>query len=1040
MSSAPIRSGLSADRPFPGLRPYRFEDRSFFFGREDQIFSLYRLFDHSRFVAVVGNSGSGKSSLVRAGLLPLLDRESDEPTGRTWKMIQMHPGDAPIGSLAAAMVRVFFPDDDPNIAAARRERLRFALRRSSFGMSDALREADGLGDTSVILVVDQFEELFRYAARPLVAELAERHEEATQFVQMLLSASRDRSLNVYVLLTMRSDFIGDCASFRDLPEAVSASQFLVPSLTRDQREEAIRGPIRTAGAAIEPSLVERLLNDNGEEIDQLPVLQHCLLRVWEAAAPTSGTTDEGRCLTVQHYLAVGGVAHALSNHAEEVLKSLAGDELAVEQIFRSLAEIDLEGRVVRRARLFKELLVETGIPELLLRKVLDRFREDDCSFLTPPTSEVMPLTADARVDVGHEALLRRWERVSGDPRTGSPYTGWLRAEVADGRSYRGLLAMAESKGRIGTDTVEGLWKRWQERPRTAAWAERYGGHIEEVEQVFLTSLAARAAERDRERRQAELEREQERRRIEEDAERQRMQLQADASRERKSAALRIAKLTRRAAIVVFLLLIIAVGLGAVAVWQWRIADQQRIVATQEATTAQANFDKSFAIAHSVATKLKDLLDKGAISVAAAEQLFTGASKNFPQFTATDNPTVLTSWFTFLISAADIYMALEDNAMALQVSRQAQSIAKQLATIDPNNPQYQFQLYEADFNCGDAEAGSSTTDAMRDYSAALAIAQTLAQTELPDYVWTQRAAFVTNKIGDVDQSLHQLDRALAAYKSAAAINLQLVKEHSDVPGLHLDLATAMLRVGDIQAEQNDTPDALDQYKSALMIRQTIAKSPNNAGNASVQSNLSVAYSRVAGMFAQQNDFPDAAANYQSALQIRINLASSDASNPTWQSALAEEYVDIGDMLMKSKNFSDAVDKYNQSVAIRSALVGRDSGNFDWMRNLAESYSKLAAALIDARNSTAAMTNENTALTLRIKLGAQYPDSAAQQRALIYAYLALGDLLKSSDRAGAAAEYQSALKVGKAFLAGHPTNAAIASDVQTVTQDIQGLDSK
>src|ERR1700741_5499003 len=100
MNSASTRSYLSGDRPFPGLRPYRFEDPEFFFGREDQIFALYRLFDHSRFVAVVGSSGCGKSSLVRAGLLPLLDKESNEPTGRTWKMIQMNPGVAPSGNLA----------------------------------------------------------------------------------------------------------------------------------------------------------------------------------------------------------------------------------------------------------------------------------------------------------------------------------------------------------------------------------------------------------------------------------------------------------------------------------------------------------------------------------------------------------------------------------------------------------------------------------------------------------------------------------------------------------------------------------------------------------------------------------------------------------------------------------------------------------------------------------------------------------------------------------------------------------------------------
>ena len=307
MSRPPTKSGLSRDRPFPGLRPYRCEDHEFFFGREDQVFSLYRLLDHSRFVAVIGSSGSGKSSLVRAGLLPLLDQESRESTGRTWKMIQMHPGDMPIASLASAMASQLSSNDDPNIIAARRERIKFALRRSSFGLSDTRREIGDGGAAAIILVVDQFEELFRYAesrrgqdAKDI--EDAHRREEATQFVQILLTASRDRALNIYILLTMRSDFIGDCANFHGLPEAVSASQFLVPSLTRDQREEVIRGPVEEDEATIEPALVERLLNDGGDEIDQLPVLQHCLLRVWEAAvhrrqAKSSTLTEAGSSIS-----------------------------------------------------------------------------------------------------------------------------------------------------------------------------------------------------------------------------------------------------------------------------------------------------------------------------------------------------------------------------------------------------------------------------------------------------------------------------------------------------------------------------------------------------------------------------------------------------------------------------------------------------------------------------------------------------------------------------------------------------------------------
>jgi tetratricopeptide (TPR) repeat protein len=929
MSSASTKSGLSAERPFPGLRPYLFEDHDFFFGREDQIFALYRLLDHSRFVAVVGSSGSGKSSLVRAGLLPLLDRESREPTGRVWKRIQMHPGDAPIGSLAAAMAKEFLANDEPNIAAARRERIKYALRRSSFGMSDALKEIEGLGNTSIILVVDQFEELFRYAARRQGAESEEetlRHEEATQFVQVLLAASRDRTLNVYILLTMRSDFIGECANFRGLPEAVSASQFLVPSLTRDQREEAIRRPIENAGAKIEPELVERLLNDSGDEIDQLPVLQHCLLRVWEAAGQAGGA---GRCLTVQHYLEIGGITHALSKHADEILQSLSGAELAVEQAFRSLAEIDLEGRVVRRARLFKELLAETGVPEQDLRNVIDRFRSDDCSFLTPPSSEVPQPADDTRIDVGHEALLRRWERVSGDPRTGSPYTGWLRHEVADGRAYRAVLWRAESTtDRISTETVERQWAWWNERPRTAAWAERYGGHIEQVERLFKESLEALNAARERDRLQAEREREEERRHIEEAADRQRIEVEASAARDREAAALRLARLTRRAAIVVSVLLLVAIGLGVVAFRQWQAAEVQRQVAevqsntaTQEAATANANFNKALSLTQSVASQIQNLLDKGAITVDAAQQLFSDASKYFPQFAATNDPAILTTWFKYLISSADIYMALKDNKKALEASQLAQSIATQLVSIDPNSVDYKFMLYTAEFNCGDAEPVSSSSDALTDYQKALAITQALVPTDSSGYIWNEHATFIMNKIGDVQDQQHHPQDALQTYRNALQIVQKIAAANPKIDSLQRDLANSMTRVGDAEVEINDPTDALDaltEYKGALAIRLSLASTPQGATDASIQSNLATAYSKVARVEVLQRNFTDAKSNFQSALQIGLALAGSDANNPTWQGALATQEIDVGDLFLQQGDAQSAATYYHNALTVVQAF--------------------------------------------------------------------------------------------------------------------------
>jgi energy-coupling factor transporter ATP-binding protein EcfA2 len=225
---------LSSERPFPGLRPFEYADHAFFFGREEQCYSLYSLLELSQFVAVVGSSGSGKSSLVRAGLLPLLERETEESltssrdaaVGRAWRWIELRPGNAPLDRLAERLSDLSAPQEreDPLDRAVRRERLGYILRRSSFGLSEALAASDAVAGCALLIVVDQFEELFRYSG----AARQRLQEEGVQFVQLLLEATGGRGRDVHVLITMRSDFIGECAQFYGLPEAVSAANSSSP--------------------------------------------------------------------------------------------------------------------------------------------------------------------------------------------------------------------------------------------------------------------------------------------------------------------------------------------------------------------------------------------------------------------------------------------------------------------------------------------------------------------------------------------------------------------------------------------------------------------------------------------------------------------------------------------------------------------------------------------------------------------------------------------------------------------------------------------
>jgi tetratricopeptide (TPR) repeat protein len=1034
MIASRTSSALSDVRPFPGLRPFRSEDHPFFFGRDDQISSLYRFFDHSRFIAVVGSSGSGKSSLVLAGLLPLLDQESRERAGRNWKTVQMRPGDSPIGRLATAIAQQLFPNEEANVAAARRERIRFGLRQSSFGMADAVAEVDGDINSSVIVVVDQFEELFRYAAKRQGIEIdegARRQEEATQFVQLLLGASRERTRNVFVLLTMRSDFIGDCAGFHGLSEAVSTAQFLVPSLTRDQRDKAIRGPIGKAGATIQSALVEQLQNDTDDDIDQLPVLQHCLSRLWDRAGRDPATSaGHGRELKMEHYRAVGGIANALSQHADEILKDLSGNKLAVEQTFRSLAEIDSDGRIVRRARFYKDLRAETGVTDQELRTVVDRLRNDDCSFLTPSKIETAALTDETRIDVGHEALLRRWERVSGDPRTGSTQTGWIRAEESDGRDYRVLLLMAESEaGRIPPDQVEPRLKWWNQRPRTAAWAQRYGGHIDAVERLFRESVAAvqaevarRKAEEAAERRRIDLEAQAERSR--EEAEKARLELEAQSARASE-------RLARRTMLAVSAVLCVTIGLGVFSYSQWQKALQQK-------TNTEQSLKIGGELIRGLLDNIQQFLDTGSVSVEVAQKLLNAAQNGLVQLeNVAQTSATLAMRANLLLGFADLYTALQDNKNALQFSEQAQQVATQLVANDPANSDSQYLLYSADFRIGDAQSDQSNFAAgLKAYNAALAIVQDSATKDPSNYVWPQGVAFVQVKIGDIYKGRGQVDQALKQYQTALAIDQGLAQQNPRVDSLQRDVASTLTRIGDCQKDDGDLTSALTNYQSALDIRTTLANGVPN--DATLQSNLSVAYNRVAGILVQQKQFDLATKLYNSAFTIRKKLADNDPSNPNWQSDLAFEHIYIGDLSMAEQNFTGAASDYRQAQAIRANLVAKDASNPTWKKNLADSDSKLAAALLAQGQLADALAQRKAALSLRQDVSKQSPNISTRQRELIDEYIAIGDLLNQQGNAAeAAANYQDALNVISDFVAKHPGSKSLDGERDKATQKLQVL---
>jgi energy-coupling factor transporter ATP-binding protein EcfA2 len=312
--------------PFPGLRPFEVDESHLFFGRSGQSQQLIAKLSATRFLAVVGTSGSGKSSLARAGLLPALYGGFMTGAGSAWRVAIMRPGADAIGNLARALNHTeVFGSEDPENNALQVAITEATLRRGGLGLVEAVRQANMPATENLLVVVDQFEEIFR-------VEQGRRDEgyenDKAAFIKLLLGAKNQTETPIYVALTMRSDYMGDCAQFWDLPEAINEGQYLIPRLTREQRRAAITGPVAVAGGEITPRLVNRLLNDVGDNPDQLPILQHALMRTWDEWAnkiPAHNAVHEGEAIDLCCYEAIGGMAQALSRHADEAFGEVGGE-------------------------------------------------------------------------------------------------------------------------------------------------------------------------------------------------------------------------------------------------------------------------------------------------------------------------------------------------------------------------------------------------------------------------------------------------------------------------------------------------------------------------------------------------------------------------------------------------------------------------------------------------------------------------------------------------------------------------------------------
>jgi len=457
--------------PFPGLRPFAPEESDLFFGRETESREVMDKLLRNRFITVIGASGTGKSSLIYCGVLPKV-RDFERSDSSFWRILMFRPGNDPFGNLGTAILEHIVETGMQKVAV---ENIILDMHLTADGITETIKKYLIKKNEKVLLVLDQFEELFRYST---LSAGGDKGAQAAAFVGKIVSAVNQTASNIYTIVTMRSDFIGECAHYQGLTQLINNSNYLVPHMSRENYRQAIEGPVKYAGAEIDQKLVETILDDIGERTDQLPVLQHALMRTWTY---WQDLDDPGRSISHTDYDSVGTMSDAMSRHANEAFEELnpRGKEIC-EKMFKTITEKGTDNKGIRHPSSVTTLKSVIQCTSEELFEVVEKFRIPSRSFVTP--RQDIPLTDDSIIDLSHESLMRLWDRLR----------DWVDNEAASVQMYLRLSEASAMYQQGKTSLLRPpdlqLAINWRDQQKpTLTWAQRYNPAFERAMVYLRTS-------------------------------------------------------------------------------------------------------------------------------------------------------------------------------------------------------------------------------------------------------------------------------------------------------------------------------------------------------------------------------------------------------------------------------------------------------------------------------------------------------------------------------------------------------------------------
>ena len=437
-------------KPFTGLRSFNNTESSIFFGRERQVSEVNNLLSEKKFIAITGPSGVGKSSLIMAGIISAYVKNNPKNT----EFFTFQPGEDPLGNFISAIKPLV------NSVGLDNE-----VYTNPDVIANYLYNYVNTHNKSVLIVIDQFEEIFRFSSLNDTVKV-----NLDIFIQHINNIIATDTPDIKIIISLRSEYLNQCSNFPGLAKLINNGYYLLSKMERENITQAISNPLKISNITVTDEFIEKLIDDTHIYGEQMAVVQHTMMRIWDLKF---GTNVAKSVIDISDYNEIGTISDSVSAHAEEILQRFPEEssQLLIEKIFKSLLNINSSSPELNKPTSLKELSILADASEKDIIAILNEFRAEGCSMLSP--SERFSLHSESIIDIVRTSVIFLWKRLK----------LWKEDEEKSAQLYLQLAQSAE----LYQQGKSGLWRDmelnsaldwYKKRKPTKQWAVKYNPYFE----------------------------------------------------------------------------------------------------------------------------------------------------------------------------------------------------------------------------------------------------------------------------------------------------------------------------------------------------------------------------------------------------------------------------------------------------------------------------------------------------------------------------------------------------------------------------------